>query len=101
MIALDDLANGVELGVLTDGDVAAMLTRLAAAQARIAAYLIDRRSPQAADRLLDASETAAILGVSKTYLYRRSKRLPFIVRFDGKLRYSARGIERFIASRLT
>jgi predicted DNA-binding transcriptional regulator AlpA len=102
VIGLDDLADGAELGSLSDSDLAAVLCRLAAVQARVAVYLSDRRSAQAEDRLLTASEAAIRLGVTRTWLYRRSRSKEFsfiIVRLDGRLRYSTSAIERLIAAR--
>jgi predicted DNA-binding transcriptional regulator AlpA len=99
VISLDDLVDGADLGSLNDGDLAAVLCRLAAAQARIAAYLSARRSPQGEDHLLDADRAARVLDVSKQWLYRRSKRLPFVVRLDGKVRFSAQAIERYLKAR--
>ncbi|MBI3329788.1 MAG: helix-turn-helix domain-containing protein [Nitrospinae bacterium] len=53
------------------------------------------------DRLLDVSEAAHRLGVSKDYLYRHAKRLPFALRIGpGQLRFSERGLERWIKTRV-
>jgi predicted DNA-binding transcriptional regulator AlpA len=99
VIGLDDLVEGADLGSLTDVDLAAMLCRLAAAQARLAAYLSARRSPQSEDHLLDADEAARILDVRKQWLYRNSKKLPFVIRLGGKVRFSAIAIERYLKAR--
>jgi hypothetical protein len=100
MIDLNDLANGVALDslTLTDGDLAALILRLAAAQARIAAILSDRRS-QGEDHLLSADQAARILNVDKQWLYRRSSRLPFALHLDGQLRFSAEAIQRYLKAR--
>jgi len=48
------------------------------------------------------ADAASRLGVSKDSLYRNSGRLPFSVRLSERaLHYSAKGIDRYIASRLT
>jgi excisionase family DNA binding protein len=52
------------------------------------------------DTLLTVEEAAQRLGVSKDWLYRRSRKLPFVVRLSRHVRYSAEGIERFIRSRV-
>lgn len=50
-----------------------------------------------ADHLLTIDEAAARLGVTRDWL-RRRPRLPFVVKLsEGVVRYSARGIARFIA----
>jgi hypothetical protein len=51
-----------------------------------------------ADRLLDAREAAAMMGIEVTALYR--KRWPFRVEVSkGRTRYSLQGIQRFIRAR--
>lgn len=53
-----------------------------------------------ADRLLDAEEAAAILGVSKDWVYRNRRRLRFTRKVGPKaLRFSHKGIQRWIESR--
>ena len=60
------------------------------------------RPPPSDDRLLVITDAASRLGVSKDWLYRNSGRLPFTVRLSERaLRYSAKGIDRWIVSRLT
>lgn len=51
------------------------------------------------DRLLDAREAAARLGMTPDWLYRRAPRLPFTVRLGRALRFSAAGIDRYIRAR--
>ena len=52
------------------------------------------------DRLLVTADAASRLGVSKDWLYRHADRVPFTVRLsEGQLRFSAKGIDRYIASR--
>ena len=52
------------------------------------------------DQLLDVNETAKKLSVSKDWLYRNSNKLPFTRRLGPrKLRFSDRGIEKYIKSR--
>jgi predicted DNA-binding transcriptional regulator AlpA len=58
-------------------------------------------SPEAPaeDRLLDVEEAARRLAVSPDWLYRRATRLPFTVRPGRTLRFSARGLERYLRQR--
>jgi excisionase family DNA binding protein len=48
------------------------------------------------DRLLEIEEAAKRLGVKDDYIYHHSKSLPFIVRLGRKLRFSEKGIDKFI-----
>jgi len=102
-VPLDALADGAGLDGLTVAELAAVLARLGAIQARIAARLLDLNQAEtghpAAARLLDAQEAAARLGVSTTWLYRRARSLPFAVRLGGHLRFNDEEISRFIRSR--
>ena len=52
------------------------------------------REPSPPDRLLEVSEAAKRLGVSKDYLYRHAKQWPFAVRVGpGQLRFSEHALE--------
>lgn len=54
------------------------------------------------DRMLDVEEAAALLGVTKRWLYRHAKQLPFTRPISPKiLRFSEAGIRRWLASRRT
>ena len=99
-ISLDAIAAGGNLISLTRDEIASVLCRLAAAQTRLAAHLGEAHPEKTdEDRLLDADEAAQKLGVKRPWLYRRTKTLPFVVRLDGKVLFSASGIEKFIAAR--
>lgn len=104
-VGLDALAEGAPLHDLEPADLAALLTKLSAAQLRLAATLAElavedrHRSNAATDRLLDVQQTAERLGVSPTWLYRHAARLPFGRRIGGHLRFDSAGLERWIASR--
>ncbi len=53
------------------------------------------------DRLLTVEEAGKMLGMTKDYLYHHAKKLPFAVRpAPRQLRFSSRGIERFIRQRM-
>ena len=56
--------------------------------------------PAGPDRLLDVNEMAEMLGVTKHWLYRNSKRLPFAHKLTHKvLRFSEAGAMRWVARR--
>lgn len=56
--------------------------------------------PDRPERLLDVHEAAERLGVSERWLYDRSDTLPFVRRLGARtLRFSAAGIERWLATR--
>jgi excisionase family DNA binding protein len=57
------------------------------------------RTPEAPDELLDVEEAARRLSLSCDHLYRHAKELPFTVRIGRRLRFSAKGIERYIRQR--
>jgi predicted DNA-binding transcriptional regulator AlpA len=48
------------------------------------------------ERLLSINEAAVMLGHSEIWLYRNSKRLPFSVRMGRSIRFSRKGIEKWI-----
>jgi len=101
-ISLDDIAAGAPVPALTRDEISALLVRLAAIHGSLAAALASVGGPTVPareDRLLDAAEAAVKLGVKPAWLYRRSRELPFVVRLDGKVRFSTAGIERYIATR--
>ena len=88
--------------------IPALLAQLAAEQARLSALetVLAARLAEAApngppaDQLLTVEEAAAKLGTTRDWL-RRHPHLPFVVRLSpGQVRYSAKGIERFIAMRM-
>jgi hypothetical protein len=99
MISLDAIAAGADLTALTSDDIASLLCLLSAAQARIAARLSTPSNSTMGDRLISADAAATKLGVNKQWLYRRTDKLPFVVRLDGQVRYSSLGIDRFIAAK--
>jgi excisionase family DNA binding protein len=79
-------------------ELPALLAALAAiatgAAARfLAAAADDRTAEHGTDRNLGIAEAAQRLGVSKDFLYRRAKRLPFTRRIGRRLLFSANGLE--------
>jgi excisionase family DNA binding protein len=84
--------------------IPAFLTALASAQVALAARLLEAPPAEPvptteAGDLLRIEEAARRLNVSKTWLYRRVDRLPFMVRLDRGIRISAAGLERYLRAR--
>ena len=52
------------------------------------------------DRLLDGEEASKLLGMSRYWLYRHAKKLPFTRKLGPKnLRFSYQGIQKYLATR--
>jgi predicted DNA-binding transcriptional regulator AlpA len=52
------------------------------------------------DRLLDAEQASKLLGMSRYWLYRHAKKLPFTRKLGPKnLRFSYQGIQKYLATR--
>jgi excisionase family DNA binding protein len=104
---LDELGEDPRrAGALTAEVATALLARCAVAQSALVGRLLAMPSSAAGtgdtageDRLLDVEQAAQRLGTSQDYLYRHSRKLPFTVRVGTRLRFSSRGIERFIRMR--
>lgn len=101
-----DLAELVEdlarVASVPPGRIPALLSQLSALQGAMAARLIaaDRDEPVSGeDTLLTVDQAAERLGVSTDWLFRRSRTLPFVVRLGRHLRFSNRGIERYLRNR--
>jgi len=93
-----------DVDALSEEALPALLLELSALQSRAACRLLSRNGTPApsatADRLLTIEEAAERLGTSKDWLWRHGQQLPFVVRLsEGQTRYSAKGLEAFIASR--
>jgi predicted DNA-binding transcriptional regulator AlpA len=56
------------------------------------------RSAPKEDRLLTVEQVCQILNVSEEWLYHNSRKLPFVRKVGGMLRFSANGIQRYIES---
>lgn len=101
--SLDAIAEGTSVAGLTRSELAAILVACTVVQGRIAAALIARSESIAVsvapDKLWDAREAAARLGVAPAWLCRRSHQLPFAVRLGGHVRFSERKLSRFISNR--
>ncbi len=84
------------------GWLAALLAQLSAVQASMAARLVaatQEADARPGDELLNVEAAAMRLRVSPDWLYRRTKKLPFVVRVGRNVRFSANGIDRFIKNR--
>lgn len=90
--------------------IAALLASLASEQARLVAIqgvlmtrLVASQSSvmdESADRLLTAQDVAKALGVTKRWVQRRARRLPFARRLSAHaVRYSESGLKRWISNR--
>ncbi len=89
---------------LAPEQIPALLGQLEEARAAAWAQLLtpNGRNPsgrQPPDELVDVQEAARRLELSRDFLYRHSRQLPFVVRIGRQLRFSARGIERYIERR--
>lgn len=91
---------------LPPGEAPGFIGALEAVKARALARLLSpplagNGPPESStqDRLLTVEEAARKLGMSEDWCYRQAKRLPFAVRIGRQLRFSERGIERYIRGR--
>ena len=111
-MAVEHVAEPVDLAALVEdparvatvppGRIPALLSQLSALQGAMAARLIsaDRDEPMSGeDTLLTVDQAAERLGVSTDWLFRRSRTLPFVVRLGRHLRFSNRGIDRYLRNR--
>lgn len=86
-------------------EAAAMLARVGALEAVLRCRLVtpaaaNGRQPESADRLLTPGEVGERAGLSVKQVYRRAKAWPFTRRpSPGTLRFSERGLERWMAGR--
>jgi len=96
------LEDPTKVATVPTGRIPALLSQLSAVQSAMAARLIaadrDERT-SAEDTLLTVGQAAQRLGVSKDWLFRRSRTLPFVVRLGRHLRFSSRGIDRYLRTR--
>jgi predicted DNA-binding transcriptional regulator AlpA len=105
-LSLDELVGDPgRAAALSPESAVALLASCAVAQSALIGRLLSPATAHAApddppeDRLLDVHEAAQRLGTSTDYLYRHSSKLPFTIRVGSRLRFSARGIDRFIRTR--
>ena len=85
------------------GEMTATQARLRTLEQLLLARLVTETTNNArrTDYLVTADEAAKRLSTTKDWLTRHGKDLPFVVRLsDGQVRFSVKGIDRFIASRI-
>lgn len=56
------------------------------------------RSAPKEDRLLSVEQVAEILNVTPEWIYHNTRKLPFIRKIGGQLRFSSNGLQRYIES---
>lgn len=91
------------VGGLEPTQIPALLVQLNAVQASMAAHLVATTQAGAAERhdaLLNVEEAAKRLGVSTDWIYRRTRKLPFVVRVGRNVRFSSNGIDRYVRNRM-
>ena len=96
---LSELIRLRENGELPLEDYPTLLGALEAEKARLWAELLTPNIRNGHDELLDANEAAARLKMSPDYLYRHSDELPFTHRMGRRVRFSAHGIDAYLAGR--
>jgi predicted DNA-binding transcriptional regulator AlpA len=92
-VATTDAAELPELAVELGRALADVLVRLATLRSPTEAV-------EAHDQLLNVHQAAERLGVAPAWLYRHANELPFTKKVSRKvLRFSSRGVERWISTR--
>ena len=107
VVELVDLATLVDdpgrVAAVPTERIPALLSQLSALQSVMAARLVSAtdldESVMTQDTLLTVAQAAERLGVSKDWLFRRSRTLTFVVRLGRHLRFSNRGIDRYLRNR--
>ncbi|MBI4487616.1 MAG: hypothetical protein HY694_00900 [Deltaproteobacteria bacterium] len=62
--------------------------------------VMDKNGHSDEDRLLDAEQAGQLLGMSRYWLYRHARKLPFARKLGPKnLRFSYQGIQKYLATR--
>ena len=83
---------------LEEQKIPLLMTQLATVQTNLTCRMIRSISSShtGEDRILTLNKAAERLNVSRSWMYRRSKRLPFVVRTGRKVGFSERGLQEFI-----
>lgn len=100
---LDLLKDPSQMAHLNPSLIPALLLQLGALQSSMAARLAGTQGTgddSVKDTLVDVEDAAERLGVSEDWLYRRTSKLPFVVRVGRHVRFSSHGIDRFIRNRM-
>ena len=99
-LALARIVSAPELiGELPRDIIPALLMELAALQLSLAASLENSYRPDVGmprDHLLTVEQAAGQLSVSRDWLYRHSRSLPFVVRQGRLCRFSTKGIDEYL-----
>ena len=96
-VTLDRLAKNLELiRTLSPTDVRTFAILASAVMAGLNQALL--AEPEA-DKLVDIKEASIKLGMSRDYLYRNFRSLPFAVAVGRAKRFSSRGIEQYLERR--
>lgn len=104
MPTLADLARDPStLDGLPAEAIPALVGEAASLHARLLARLMasgQDGKPDSPERLLSVDEAARMLQVSKSWLYKRTARLPFVVKVGSRVCYSEAGIRAWIRRRM-
>ena len=98
----DLLADPRKLDGLPREAIPHLRGELAQLDSRLLSKLVDHDHHDGSaehDQLLNVSEAAARLGVKTDFLYHNSKALPFTRHVGRSLRFSARGIDKYIRAK--
>lgn len=103
---LDELAaNPERASTLPPAALQSLLCRCATLQSALLGALLsaaaetNRHAAEEPDSLIDVEAATQRLGVSRDWLYHHARQLPFTVRQGRLLRFSSRGISRYIHAR--
>src|SRR5262249_25005565 len=94
-LLLEDPRWGASIAL---AEIPGLLILLAAVQAQLAARTFGADARTAGDELLTVDEAAKRLGLSTTWLYRHASKLPFTVRVNRQVRFSAPRPDTYIAA---
>src|SRR5262245_35698473 len=103
---IDILKNPERVNEIPQAEIARLLGEIELLKDRLlsrsrAADGSRAKPPEKSEQLLTVEEAAQKLGCSEDWLYRQSKKLPFVVRFGRQLRFSELGIEKYIRRRMS
>lgn len=106
MTSLDQLlADPHALHTVQSTDIPMLAASIAERQMRLAALssgLIALQSAPAvheSDEMLELAPAAKLLGMSESWLQKRGKKLPFQKKIGGRVKFSRRGIDRWLQTR--
>ncbi len=105
---LDVVAAPHQISNLPRETIVPLLCQLSALQSALTARLVETKeaaqnhdSNDPTDQLLTPTQAAAMMGVTKGWIYRHAHRFPFTKRLGRKtLRFSKQGLKRWIQAKL-